>query len=383
MLKVGLINSFYKANSKIVNKSVNKVVSSMQTVETSSLNVLSSYARAGVSFKGKKQSKPEVSVKSLQDKLNGLNLDYEDKERLGAYFDKVDDSNKEALSFVDRVFSEPKLYGNKMITSSIYEVLDSADFGITNKVVDKYLSNSKFYDNKWFQDFFGDAIEIVSTEDRFRLFDKFTDKSSLYRNKDLKQHICPIIQSVDTEDNFRLADKLLSTKTWYKNTQIVEDFYMIIDTFTEEDVVNFYGLEDDSDDSTTLLGRGVLFESVEAEPPVEQGVQIQPDVEVKDVQEEEEIPAEELVVEEESVPEEKPIPTLVDSEDAEKRKRMAEQKAEYINERMLSCGFVFDVDDLKEALAEPMPSKKDSSYQRLMAEGKSYYTNGKKLEDME
>lgn len=381
MLKVNLNNFYSKVNSTFVNKPVNKVISNPQTVETSSLEVLNSYAKAGISFKGKKQAKSEISVQSLQEKLNGLNLDYETEERLEAYFDKVDDNDKEALSFIDRVFSEPKLYGNKMITSSIYEILDSADFGITNKVVDKYLSNSKFYDNKWFQDFFGTAIEIVSTEDRFKLFDKFTDKSSLYRNKDLKQHICPIIQSVDTEDSFRLADKLLSTKTWYKNTQIVEDFYIIIDTFTEEDVVNFYGLEDDSDDSTTVLGRGVVFESVEAELPVEEEVQIQPDVEVKDVQEEEEISVENPIVDEVVVETKKS--SLVELEDDEKRKRMAEQKAEYINERMLSCGFVFDVDDLKEALAQPTPSKKDSQYQRLMAEGKSYYTNGKKLEDME
>lgn len=381
MLKVNLNNFYSKVNSTFVNKPVNKVISNPQTVETSSLEVLNSYAKAGISFKGKKQAKSEISVQSLQEKLNGLNLDYETEERLEAYFDKVDDNDKEALSFIDRVFSEPKLYGNKMITSSIYEVLDSANFEVTNKVVDKYLSASKFYNNKWFQDFFGDAIEIVSTEDRFKLFDKFTDKSSLYRNKDLKQYICPIIQNVDTEDGFKLADKLLSTKTWYKNTQLVEDFIMIINIFTEEDVVNFYGLEDDSDDSTTVLGRGVVFESVEAELPVEEEVQIQPDVEVKDVQEEEEISVENPIVDEVVVETKKS--SLVELEDDEKRKRMAEQKAEYINERMLSCGFVFDVDDLKEALAQPTSSKKDSQYQRLMAEGKSYYTNGKKLEDME
>ena len=383
MLKVGLINSFYSTNLTSASKSVDKVVSNIKHTDASSLNALSSYAKAVVSFGAKKIVKPEVSVQLLQEKLNNLDIDYDEKEKLGAYFDKVDDNDKEALSFIDRVFSEPKLYGNKMITSSINEVLDTANFKVTNKVVDKYLSSPKFYDNKWFQALFADGIEIVSTEDRFKLFDKFTDKSALYRNKALKQQIGTIIQSVDTEDNYKLADKLLSTKSWYKNTQIVEDFYMIIDTFTEEDVINFYGLEDEADDSITHLGKGALFETVEAELPVEEEVQIQPDVEIQDVQVEEEIPAEELVVEEESVVEEKPKSPVVEPKDAEAIKRRAEQKAESINERMLSCGFTFDVDDLKEALAEPTPSKDDSPYQRLMAEGKSYYTNGKKLEDME
>ena len=164
MLKVSLINSFFKVNSTPANKPVDKVVSNPQNIEASSLSVLSSYAKAGISFSGKKQVKPEVSVKSLQEKLNNLDIDYDEKEKLGAYFDKVDDSDKEALSFVDRVFSDPKLYKNGMITSSVYEILDTADFEVTNKVVDKYLSSPKFYDNKWFQALFADGIEIVSTD---------------------------------------------------------------------------------------------------------------------------------------------------------------------------------------------------------------------------
>ena len=133
MLKVNLSNFYSKVNSTFVSKPVNKVISNPQTVETSSLEVLNSYAKAGISFKGKKQAKPEVSVQLLQDKLSNLDLDSDSKERLDAYFDKVDDSDKEALSFIDKVFSEPKLYGNKMITSSINEVLDTANFKVTKK----------------------------------------------------------------------------------------------------------------------------------------------------------------------------------------------------------------------------------------------------------
>ena len=72
MLKVSLINSFFKVNSTPANKPVDKVVSNPQNIEASSLNALSSYAKAGISFSGKKQVKPEVSVKSLQEKLNNL-----------------------------------------------------------------------------------------------------------------------------------------------------------------------------------------------------------------------------------------------------------------------------------------------------------------------
>ena len=373
MLKVNLSDFYSKVNSTLVNKPVNKVISNLQTVETSSLEVLNSYAKAGISFKGKKQAKSEISVQSLQDKLNGLNLDYEDKERLDAYFDKVDDSDKEALSFIDKVFSEPKLYGNKMITSSIYEILDSADFGITNKVVDKYLSNSKFYENEFFQDLFSDAIEIVATDDRFKLFDKFTDSSELYENIDLKQNIIYIIESVETKEGYKLTDKLLSTEAWYTNSKLVDEFCLITDSFTEEEVKTVYGIKDDADDSGDfdVIGGCHLFSSVEAEEPfVEENIVEEEPVIQNDT------PIEQPVIEPKPVVEDKPL-------NSEVIKRRAEQKAESINERMLSCGFAFDVDDLKEALAQPTPSKKDSQYQRLMAEGKSYYTNGKKLEDME
>lgn len=368
MLKVSLVNSFSKINSTPANKPVNKIVSTFKNAQASSLNVLSSYAKAGISFSGKKQVKSQVSVQSLQEKLNGLDIDCDAKERLDSYFDIVDASDKEALSFIDRVFSEPKLYKNGMITSSIYEVLDTANLEVANKVVDKYLSDSKFYDNKWFQDFFGDAIEIVSTEDRFKLFDKFTDKSALYRNKALKQQICPIIQSVDTEDNYKLADKLLSNKAWYKNAQLVEDFYMIIDVFTEEDVLNFYGIEGDSDDSD-VLGGGPLFVSVEVEAPVieENIIEEEPIIQ-------EDKPVEQPVIEPKPIVAEEPL-------GSKEITRRAEQKAESINESMLICGFIFDIDDLKETLAEPTPSKESSPYQRLMKEGKRYY-GYKNLEDM-
>ena len=155
-------------------------------------------------------------------------------------------NNTEIASFVEKIFSDSRLYGNDDVQDFLIDIITNAKKSSESveakiKLIDKFLSNSNIYDNTSMQDNIGSIISftktIESADFKIRLIDKFFSNPNFYLNKGLQENIGSIVGVVNSLEKATLLDKFLSDPKFYENEGLQKKIASIIYTvYTPESI---------------------------------------------------------------------------------------------------------------------------------------------------
>ena len=158
---INRVNNSFKREDIANNKE--KPVAETKEVEGSSLNALSAYGKANITFRGTEQKQDEIIKEQVVQKLREIDIPENVKKNIGNYLD-----SPERILLANKLLSEPKLYENENIQDSIVQLFayTQSKEGVNAKIkiIDKYLSSPDLYDNENIQKCIGDIIKHVNNE---------------------------------------------------------------------------------------------------------------------------------------------------------------------------------------------------------------------------
>lgn len=163
------------------------------------------------------------------------------KEKLGSIINTV--NNISQYEFLKKILSDPKIYNNRNVISSICDILGgiqkTSDVLIKSNVIDKILSNERLCSNHFVMSRLGAIISSVMTEENAKAKCDFIDKiftdEKFFANENLDEYLGNIIQNTQNSINIKLLDLILADEKLYKNKNLIYNLPDIFSRMRTED----------------------------------------------------------------------------------------------------------------------------------------------------
>ena len=168
--------------------------------------------------------------------------------------------NEKGYKLVDKVFSDPRLYNNKIVVNKLPEILQKSeaqeDINYISKMLDKdeIISDKKIINSitqlEWFMHFRNKNTHQLRSE----LLDKVLSEKSLYTNKEIMYRLPQIINGLRFYEQLEIANMVFDHENLANNEEVIKnlpEWLESMDGLNEPNMKHYYELKAKLDNMIT------------------------------------------------------------------------------------------------------------------------------------